>query len=162
MQENNVNYIGKNEIDGEVSPVLINMLNRFIRGLRSVFKIYYFTKGTHSKKSMHSTKPGKAADGQKGKFDEKRKPTSEDIQFMATELNKIVNKPDKTLFEEAVIAKLAGATGIGMYPDWTPAPGLHLDIRDKDKALTWIGLNKEKAQEKIDETSGSQVYFYLV
>lgn len=41
--------------------------------------------------------------------------------------------------------------GIGVYPDWKPWPGLHLDTRDRDpqQPATWAGLN---------DSSGKQFY----
>ena len=36
----------------------------------------------------------------------------------------------KADFKKAVeIAKLVGFSGIGVYPDWSPQPGLHVDVR---------------------------------
>ena len=56
------------------------------------------------------------------------------------------------------LAKELGFTGIGVYPDWTPRPGLHLDTRtDRDvgNPATWGYVDGEfvsidKALEVID------------
>lgn len=40
-------------------------------------------------------------------------------------------------------ARAAGFTGVGLYPDWKPRPGLHLDVRpDRTPAnpATWAGI----------------------
>ncbi len=50
----------------------------------------------------------------------------------------------------ADLAELVGFTGIGIYPDWKPRPGLHLDVRDGSKA-SWSAF-------KVD---GQQQYFAL-
>lgn len=47
-------------------------------------------------------------------------------------------------------AKKAGATGIGLYPDWKPKPGIHLDVRDGALAK-WSAFN----------VSGKQTYFAI-
>jgi len=152
------NYITDSEIDGEVSEILLSKLNSFIRSIRSKFSIHCFTKGGHSENSQHYL--GRAADGHLIEFDKERSPNFFDVKTMDEELKKLLNKEDKTIFEQAVIARLHGFTGVGMYPDWKPAPGLHLDIR-KENPIVWVGLNKKKLQKKIDSTSGSQVYVYL-
>ena len=154
------NYISDIEIDGDVSETLLRKLNGFIRSIRSVFSIHCFTKGVHGKHSQHYKKPGLAVDGHLVKFDINRTPNFFDIKTIDEELRKLIDKQDKTVFEQAIIARLCGFTGIGIYLNWTPAPGLHLDIR-KDKPIVWVGLNKKKLQKKINETDGSQVYVYL-
>ena len=108
-------YISNSEIDGKIEPKLLIVLNRFIGALRSIFHVHYMTKGAHSKKSYHYL--GMACDGHKGNSKEDRKPTDTDIIFLADNLQKLINKPDKTIFEQAILAKLSGFSGIGMYPD---------------------------------------------
>lgn len=49
-------------------------------------------------------------------------------------------------------ARQAGFTGIGVYPDWKPRPGLHLDSRTDrtpDNPATWAGVRN---------AAGRQVY----
>jgi hypothetical protein len=46
--------------------------------------------------------------------------------------------------------------GIGLYPDWQPSPGLHIDVGDRDKAsgiASWSGLSRGP--------NGEQKYFSL-
>lgn len=45
----------------------------------------------------------------------------------------------------------AGATGIGIYPDWAPVPGIHLDVgsrkgRSVGKPATWGGVKRKGVQ----------------
>ena len=43
------------------------------------------------------------------------------------------------------IAKKIGFTGIGIYPDWKPVPGIHLDNRadrESGSPATWAGIRK--------------------
>lgn len=53
------------------------------------------------------------------------------------------------------IAKAVGFTGIGLYPDWLPRPGIHLDIRPVSAlragqtAATWAGVR---------DGDGKQIY----
>lgn len=47
------------------------------------------------------------------------------------------------------IAKAVGFTGIGVYPDWSPYPGLHLDIRKLKPGqaiATWAGIKRDGRQ----------------
>ena len=156
------NYISDNEKDGDISLKLLTIFNRFIGALRSYFHIHCFCKGKHSKSSYHYKDPCEAGDGHIGKFVKSRKPTDQDIDVIALNLRKLINKEKKSIFEQAILAKLSGFSGIGMYPDWNPRSGLHLDIRDHNKSVIWIGLNKDKLQKKINETDGNQVYVYLI
>lgn len=53
---------------------------------------------------------------------------------------------DKSNMSKAFeIAKKAGFTGVGLYPDWLPQAGLHLDTRNTTLA-TWGGINKNGLQ----------------
>jgi len=58
--------------------------------------------------------------------------------------------PDGPDLETAFgIAKAVGFTGIGVYPDWEPYQGLHLDIRKLEPGYsiaTWGGKNKDGRQ----------------
>jgi len=58
--------------------------------------------------------------------------------------------PDGPDLETAFgIAKAVGFTGIGVYPDWKPYPGLHLDIRKLKPGQSiaiWAGKNKDGRQ----------------
>ena len=43
-----------------------------------------------------------------------------------------------------------GFTGVGLYPDWSPRPGLHLDVRDDRQAgnpATWSGIKVAGVQK---------------
>ena len=43
-----------------------------------------------------------------------------------------------------------GFTGVGLYPDWSPRPGLHLDVRDDRQAgnpATWSGIKVAGVQQ---------------
>lgn len=54
------------------------------------------------------------------------------------------------------IARDVGFTGIGVYPDWSPSPGLHLDVRsDREPGdpAVWAGV-----QELQDDGETRQVY----
>jgi len=48
-----------------------------------------------------------------------------------------------------ILARSLGFTGIGVYPDWKPYPGLHLDVREDKvigKPAAWAGINKNNKQ----------------
>lgn len=48
------------------------------------------------------------------------------------------------------IAKDIGFTGIGIYPDWKPMPGMHLDVRDDRMAgdpAIWSGFDIDGEQQ---------------
>jgi len=48
------------------------------------------------------------------------------------------------------MAKDVGFTGIGVYPDWLPHAGLHVDVRDDHKAgfpATWSGIKTAQGQK---------------
>lgn len=56
------------------------------------------------------------------------------------------------LGEAYKIARRIGFHGIGLYPDWKPAPGIHLDMRSERTAsnpATWSAFNVD----------GNQAYF---
>ena len=152
-------YITEKEIDGEISTTLFYKVNFFIRVIGYVFKIHCFTKGIHSKNSVHPE--GLACDGSAIKPDTNRFADEIDISNIHNKLNELLLKKDKSLFEQALLAYLCDFSGIGMYPDWG-LKGLHLDISEKnDRPLQWIGLNKHKTQKLIDKTDGEQIYIYL-
>lgn len=54
-----------------------------------------------------------------------------------------------TLKTAALVAKEVGFSGIGVYPDWAPHQGLHLDIRPKKGIAQWGA---------IKDNMGKQVY----
>lgn len=58
--------------------------------------------------------------------------------------------PDGPDLETAFsIAKAVGFTGIGVYPDWKPYQGMHLDIRKLEPGqpiAIWAGKNKDGRQ----------------
>lgn len=59
---------------------------------------------------------------------------------------------------EAVdIARTVGITGIGVYPDWRPQPGLHLDVRasrDEGDPALWAGVGDPQQYVAIGEVIG--------
>lgn len=150
-------YITDSEIDGKVSPHLIDVFNLFIRALRSVFYIHCFTKGKHSANSYHYK--GLAGDGHKGEFRKERETTFADEYVIMDNLRELLRKEKKTIFEQAILARLVGFKGIGIYPNWKPKAGLHLDLRENN--LFWIGLNKEKLLKKIKNSKKETIYIYL-
>lgn len=152
-------YIAESEIDGDIQPKLLRRLDCFIAAIRSIFSIHHMASGTHADDSYHYK--GMAADGHRIKDDFDRKPSDEDIQIMADNMTKLINKPNKTIFEQACIARLSGFSGIGIYPHWYPKPGLHLDIRPVEKTEFWIGLNKDILKKEINKTEENQIYIYL-
>ena len=65
------------------------------------------------------------------------------------------------------MARLSGFNGIGMYLNWKPVPGLHLDKRPPEKSIAWIALRADKLEEAIKKAKENgndnpQVYFYLI
>lgn len=51
------------------------------------------------------------------------------------------------------IASSLGFTGIGIYPDWSPRPGMHLDVRIDRRPgcpATWAGVDRNGKQEYIN------------
>lgn len=46
-------------------------------------------------------------------------------------------------------AEQAGFTGIGVYPDWDPAPGLHLDTRDGDRVARWGFVDTDQGGQRM-------------
>ena len=48
-----------------------------------------------------------------------------------------------------MLARSIGFTGLGFYPDWNPAPGFHLDVREDHKPgdpATWGGVLRQGHQ----------------
>jgi len=48
------------------------------------------------------------------------------------------------------IAKKVGFSGIGIYPDWKPYLGMHLDVRadrSADNPATWSGIRTSSGQK---------------
>lgn len=48
------------------------------------------------------------------------------------------------------VAKLAGFTGVGLYPDWKPRPGMHLDVRPDrtpTNPATWAGIRNDEGYQ---------------
>lgn len=42
-----------------------------------------------------------------------------------------------------------GFTGVGIYPDWQPMPGMHVDVRttrNADNPATWAGIDSPDGQ----------------
>lgn len=158
----NVRFISKNEIDGKVSDILLKTASRFIGLLGSVFNINYMMKGRHGKRSAHGE--GLALDGNAGGHVEGREPTEEDMLAVFTNLQELLQKKNKTLFEQAVIARLSGFTGIGIYPHWKK-PGLHLDVSGNEtfrpRPKAWFGLSRDVLEKKLKETKSSQIYVFM-
>lgn len=51
-------------------------------------------------------------------------------------------------------AKKAGALGFGIYPDWKPQPGVHIDIgirkgRGINNPATWAGIRQKSTGKQI-------------
>ena len=44
------------------------------------------------------------------------------------------------------VARAVGFSGIGLYPDWRPHPGLHLDVRPGPLAL-WSGMLDDEGRQ---------------
>lgn len=158
-------YILPKEIDGSVSNKMLRALDRFISTIGRVFQIHSMTKGSHSKNSAHYR--GLAADGSAGEWRPDRVPSDTDKAIIQENLQRLMAKRDKDLFEQAIIAKLAGFERIGMYPNWSK-PGLHLDVATTadgyQSPLAWVGVNvhnAENAIRKAQEAGATQVYFYI-
>ena len=152
-----MNYISDKEIDGRVDETLLEKVNNFITVLRSIFNIHCFTKGKHSKNSYHYK--GKACDGHSGRFKPNRTPTASQIQEITNNLHNIINKEKKSIYEQSLLAYLSGLNGVGIYPNWKPISGLHLDIREKP--LVWVAFNRNYLLKRLAETEDEQIYFYL-
>jgi hypothetical protein len=55
------------------------------------------------------------------------------------------------------VAERIGFTGIGVYPDWHPYPGMHLDIRHDREPLnpaTWAGILENGKQVYVQVQRG--------
>lgn len=49
------------------------------------------------------------------------------------------------------ILKFTGWGGLGLYPDWKPLPGFHIDTRSEshsDYRAWWIGYKDESGEQK--------------
>lgn len=47
------------------------------------------------------------------------------------------------------IALQTGAGGIGLYPDWSPRPGIHLDSRPKGtRPAQWAGIRDSQGRQR--------------
>lgn len=52
------------------------------------------------------------------------------------------------------IAQEIGFTGIGIYPDWQPAPGIHLDVRadrEPGRPALWAGIKGPDGRQTYTE-----------
>ena len=91
------------------------------------------------RKVMVSPAPGSMLRWDKG--EEGEHPKGRTIDVMLPE------GPDlKTAYE---VAKKIGFGGIGVYPDWKPYPGLHLDIRPRAEGqgpAKWAGIKEDGKQ----------------
>lgn len=68
-------------------------------------------------------------------------------------------KPLLHLTSAAIQAKIVGFTGIGVYPDWKPFPGLHLDTRP-GKLAQWGAKKNSKGVQYyvgIEEVIGTRL-----
>lgn len=151
-------YIKDYEIDGDVDQSFLKIVDRFISCIGSVVKILCFTDGNHSKDSAHYE--GLAADVKKIRLDPMRIPSDGDIAFMTDRFKELILKPNKSLFEQAIIAKFSGADGVGIYP-W----GLHIDKKKTDRPLEWFGVDIATCESKLKdakEKNHENVYFYLL
>lgn len=77
-------------------------------------------------------------------------PTSQHHRFLGNAID--VMLPDMVTKADANrainVAKNVGFTGIGIYPDWLPYAGMHLDVREGSRA-TWGGVDVDGSQEYI-------------
>lgn len=62
----------------------------------------------------------------------------------------MVNRSDRVAAVE--LAELCGFGGIGLYPDWTPHSGLHLDIGPAGRR--WSGIKVEGKQKYFEIERG--------
>lgn len=156
-------YIKDYEIDGDVKPFFLKIVDRFISCIGSVVKIHNFTSGKHSTASAHYK--GVAGDMSQIKLDSARVPSDADIAYMTDKFRELIMKPDKDLFEQAIIARLCGAEGIGIYPYWAKS-GLHLDAEKSNRRpLAWVGVDVRSCEGKLEdakEKNQENVYFYLI
>lgn len=66
--------------------------------------------------------------------------------------------------EAVEVARRCAITGIGVYPHWSPRPGLHLDVRDAAKPgdpAAWGAIDESRAtegQRQRGRVRGGQVY----
>lgn len=61
------------------------------------------------------------------------------------------------MFKAYTVAVMSGFTGIGIYPDWTPHWGIHVDVRPGQNSgmpATWCGLNVKKNGKVTQEYFG--------
>lgn len=76
------------------------------------------------------------------------------VQAIDLMINKTLTPDEwRDVFEKA---KLAGATGIGLYPDWNPTNGVHLDVgkrpgKSPDNPAKWSAYR----------VNGKQKYFSI-
>jgi hypothetical protein len=48
------------------------------------------------------------------------------------------------------VAEKVGFGGIGIYPDWSPFPGLHLDVRPAEGDVAkWAGVDDGDGQDYV-------------
>ena len=71
--------------------------------------------------------------------------TSNDRQCRAIDVMPI----DNTIVELYEAAKRVPAIkGIGLYPDWKPRPGVHLDTRETTSLASWMGYKGDDNKQK--------------
>jgi hypothetical protein len=60
--------------------------------------------------------------------------------------------PDISLGDAYQAARALGFTGIGLYPDWKPYHGIHLDMRKtrtRDNPALWAGVKTGEGQKYV-------------
>lgn len=108
---------------GDVSKInfqLVKTLDLFRDYIATPIQITCGTQGKHIENSMHYL--GKAVD----------------VVFPS------IKKAD--LFDLFLCALRFSFGGVGIYPDWHPMGGLHLDVRDAPFKAQWIGYNNGSGQ----------------
>ena len=61
--------------------------------------------------------------------------------------------PDATLWDAYKAARRTGFHGIGLYPDWKPYHGAHLDMRPDRSGIApalWAGIKTANGQEYVE------------
>lgn len=72
----------------------------------------------------------------------------------------------ETMLHALEMAQECGFKGIGIYPDWAPYPGLHLDVRhgrNFDDPAIWAAIEVDRKQKfvSLDEALHKMDWTYL-
>lgn len=69
---------------------------------------------------------------------------------MALDLMPHAMYDQRQVIEVSRIASNLGFGGFGLYPDWQPSPGIHIDIRPRDnKIVKWGGIDIKGDQHYV-------------